>query len=83
MKFTKRWLTILLALSPAPLLGQGVIVAPHAVFIDHATRSGQVDLYNPGQDPVEVSVSFGFGYPTTDPAGTFHNPFLERVLGLK
>ena len=70
MKFTKRWLTILLALSPAPLLGQGVIVAPHAVFIDHATRSGQVDLYNPGQDPVEVSVSFGFGYPTTDSAGT-------------
>lgn len=65
-----RWLTLLFALSPAPALAQGVIVAPHAVFIDHATRSGSINLYNPGPDPVEVSVSFGFGYPTTDSAGT-------------
>ncbi|HEX5005434.1 MAG TPA: hypothetical protein VFV65_08960 [Gemmatimonadales bacterium] len=70
MKLSKRWLTTLLALTPAPALAQGVVVAPHAVFIDHATRSGAINLYNPGQDPVEVSVSFGFGYPTTDSAGT-------------
>lgn len=65
-----RMLAALLALAPAALQAQGVVVAPHAVFIDHATRSGSITLYNPGEDPVEVSVSFGFGYPTTDSAGS-------------
>jgi len=64
-----RWLPALLVALPCPVLAQGVIVAPHAVFIDHATRSGSITLYNPGEQPVEVTVSFGFGYPTTDSAG--------------
>ena len=70
MNRTTRMLAALLALTPAAALAQGVIVAPHAVFIDHATRSGSITLYNPGEDPVEVTVSFGFGYPTTDSAGS-------------
>jgi hypothetical protein len=65
----RRWLPALLAALPAPALAQGVVVAPHAVFIDHATRAGSITLYNPGEEPVEVSVSFAFGYPTTDSAG--------------
>ena len=69
MTQTTRWLTALLALTPTAALAQGVVVAPHAVMIDHATRSGSITLYNPGEDPVEVSVAFGFGYPTTDSAG--------------
>lgn len=64
-----RLVVALLALTPWPVVAQGVVVAPHAVFIDHATRSGSITLYNPGEQPVEVSVSFGFGYPTTDSAG--------------
>lgn len=51
------------------LAAQGVMVAPHAVFIDHTQRSGSVLLYNPGTEPVEVSISTIFGYPTTDSAG--------------
>lgn len=70
MNHTTRLLGALWTLTPAAALAQGVIVAPHAVYIDHATRSGSVTLYNPGEDPVEVSVSFGFGYPTTDSSGT-------------
>jgi P pilus assembly chaperone PapD len=69
MNHTTRVLAALLTLTPAALLAQGVIVAPTAVFIDHATRAGSITLYNPGDQPVEVSVSFGFGYPTTDSAG--------------
>lgn len=45
------------------------MVAPHAVFIDHAQRSGSVLLYNPGTQPVEVSISTIFGYPATDSSG--------------
>jgi len=69
MKHATRLLVALIALTPAAAHAQGVIVAPHAVFIDHATRSGAITLYNPGEDPVEISVSFGFGFPQSDSAG--------------
>ena len=59
----------LIALGNATLAAQGVMVAPHAVFIDHSQRSGSVLLYNPGTEPVEVTISTIFGYPTTDSAG--------------
>lgn len=59
----------LAALLATPLAGQGVLVAPHAVFIDHRTRSGSILLYNPGTEPVEVTISTLFGYPTTDSLG--------------
>jgi len=59
----------LLVLAGAPLTAQGVMVAPHAVFIDHNQRSGSVLLYNPGTEPVEVTISTIFGYPTTDSIG--------------
>ena len=69
----------ILALGGAALPAQGVMVAPHAVFIDHSQRSGSVLLYNPGTEPVEVTISTIFGYPTTDSSGniklhTVENP---------
>jgi len=69
MTASTRWLTALLTLAPAAAAAQGVVVAPHAVYIDHATRAGSITLFNPGDQPVEVGVSFGFGYPTSDSAG--------------
>jgi len=45
------------------------MVAPHAVYIDHRVRSGSVLLYNPGTEPVEVTISTLFGYPTTNEKG--------------
>jgi len=69
MTLPTRWLIATLALLPSALRAQGVIVAPHAVYMDHATRSGSITLFNPGDQPVEVEVSFGFGYPVTDSAG--------------
>lgn len=62
-------ITAALVLGAASLPAQGVMVAPHAVFIDHRTRSGSLLLYNPGTEPVEVSISTMFGYPTTDSSG--------------
>ena len=53
----------------APLVAQGVVIAPHAVFIDGRARSGSVLLYNPNTEPVEVSISLLFGYPVTDSIG--------------
>jgi hypothetical protein len=58
-----------LALISTTLSAQGVMVAPHAVFIDHTQRSGSVLLYNPGTEPVEVTISTIFGYPITDSIG--------------
>lgn len=63
-------LALLLSLAAFSLWAQGVMVAPHAVFIDHNQRSGSVLLYNPGTQPVEVSISTIFGYPTTDSSGS-------------
>jgi len=62
-------LTLGLLCGAALLAAQGVVIAPHAVFIDGRTRSGAVLLYNPNTEPVEVAVSFFFGYPATDSAG--------------
>ncbi len=58
-----------LAFGSASLAAQGVMVAPHAVYIDHRVRSGSVLLYNPGTERVEVTISTIFGYPTTDSSG--------------
>ncbi|HEX2219771.1 MAG TPA: hypothetical protein VHG35_13285 [Gemmatimonadales bacterium] len=63
---------------PAALLAQGVLVAPHAVVIDHRTRSGALSLYNPGDAPAEISLSTFFGYPITDSAGQFDLHTVER-----
>jgi len=56
-------------LSPVAAFAQGVLVAPHAVFIDPRTRSGWVQLHNPGAEPAEVSIGALFGYPVTDSLG--------------
>lgn len=77
MTSSTRLVIALSLVTPAAAWAQGVIVAPHAVYIDHATRSGSITLYNPGEDPVEVSVSFGFGYPTTDSSGSVSLELLD------
>jgi len=56
---------------PAALAAQGVMIAPHVLFIDHRTRSGALTLYNPGTEPVEISIATIFGYPVTDSSGAF------------
>jgi len=63
---------------PAVAAAQGVLVAPHAVVIDHRTRSGSLSLYNPGDEPAEISLSTFFGYPVTDSAGEFDLRTVER-----
>ena len=62
-------IAFLLSLATFSSDAQGVMVAPHAVFIDHRTRSGSLLLYNPGTEPVEVTISAIFGYPVTDSLG--------------
>jgi len=62
-------LSAAVAFGTSALAAQGVMVAPHAVYIDHRTRSGSVLLYNPGTEPVEVTISTMFGYPVTDSTG--------------
>ena len=67
MRRALRFVPILLC---ATRLGaQGVVIAPHALFIDGRARSGSVLLYNPNTEPVEVSISLLFGYPVTDSLG--------------
>lgn len=56
---------------------QGVMIAPTAIFLDHGSRSGSVLLYNPNTEPVEVTISVIFGYPTTDSTGTIYLRTLE------
>src|SRR2546427_1503258 len=72
-------LPLVLALGAgAPLAAQGVLVAPHAIYIDHARRSGTVTLYNPNRDPAEVTISTAFGYPVTDALGHFALRTVDR-----
>jgi len=64
------------ALAGSPIVTRAVLVAPHAVFIDHRQRTGQITVANPGDRPEEVEIDFVFGYPATDSAG---NPYVKMI----
>jgi len=68
---SRRFLLALLGggLVTAPLAAQGVMVAPHAVFMNARTNSGVVTLYNPNTEAAEVTIATFFGYPETDSLG--------------
>jgi hypothetical protein len=68
--------TVVTALALLPAVINAIYVSPHAVFMDHATRSAQVTLGNSGDTPEEVTVELRFGFPDTDSAGT---PFIRFV----
>jgi P pilus assembly chaperone PapD len=58
-----------IAAPPVALRAQGVTVAPTVVVLDHRTRGGSVDLFNPSPSPVEVTISLVYGIPVSDDAG--------------
>ena len=68
--------TALVARAPSSH-AQGVLVAPPGIFIDHRTRSGAFELYNPGNEPAEVAISLEFGYPVTDSTGRLSLKLVE------
>lgn len=47
-----------------------VTVSPTALFIDSRSPTGTLTLYNSGTRPEELEVTFAFGYPVSDAAGT-------------
>jgi hypothetical protein len=75
-----RFLVLLagLAASASVAAAQGVLVAPHAVVMDHRTRSGSLSLYNPGDEAAEISLSTFYGYPVTDSTGDFELRTIEH-----
>ena len=60
-----------------PVLGDAVLVAPHAVFIEHRTRTAQVHLVNTTDFDEEVEIELRYGYPATDSTGTIGVVFPE------
>lgn len=72
------WLAALGFAVTAPAVGQGIMIAPHAVFIDHQRRGGAVTLINPGTEPVEVSVDVFYGYTTVDSLGELNLVSVEH-----
>jgi P pilus assembly chaperone PapD len=61
-----------LLLAASSLGAQGVIVSPPVLIVEHRTRTAALDLFNPGDRPIEVRVELLFGYPVTDSVGEFH-----------
>jgi len=49
-----------------------IVLAPHALFLDHHSRSGVLYVHNPGDSPEEVTVELQYGYPASDSAGGVH-----------
>jgi P pilus assembly chaperone PapD len=56
-----------LIVSAAP--ASAIVLAPHALFIDHHTRSGILYIQNPGDDVEEVTIELEYGYPVSDSTG--------------
>jgi hypothetical protein len=74
-------LTLALAgavLAVSPVLLAAILVAPHAVFMDHRSRTGQVFLVNTGDAPEEVTIDLKYGYPATDSTGTVFIRLIEQ-----
>ncbi len=72
MKLTRTRVTIAVSLVLVALVAgtlRAVLVAPHAIFIDHRTRTAQLYLVNTGDRPEEVRIDLKFGYPATDSLG--------------
>ena len=70
-------LSLWLTLAPGWLGAQGILVAPHSIFIDHRSRGGFVELYNPEARPVEVELLTMYGYPVTNPLGQLELRVIE------
>lgn len=66
------------ALAAGPLVLQAILVAPHAVFMDHRSRTGQVFLVNTSAEPEEVTIDLKYGYPATDSAGTVYIRLIDQ-----
>jgi len=62
-------LVLTVALAPARLPAQGVLIAPTAVFIDARSRTASLMIMNPNEQTAEVEIGTLFGYPVTDSAG--------------
>ncbi len=56
-------------LALAPIVAEAILVAPHALFMTHDQRTGEVYLANQSDRAEEVAVELRFGYPATDSAG--------------
>lgn len=73
-----RALAALAGVAVYPLLADAVLVAPHALFIDARSPSGDVTLVNTSDQAEEISLVFRFGYPTTDSAGNVGVPLTDE-----
>lgn len=65
------------ALALGPIVADAILVAPHAVFMDHRTRTGQVYLVNSGTEPEEVGIELKYGYPDADSTGNVYIHFFD------
>jgi P pilus assembly chaperone PapD len=63
---------VVVALTALPEVVSAVLVAPHAVFMSHTNRTGEITLLNTGDEPEEVSIDLEFGYPASDSAGNVY-----------
>ena len=61
--------SVVLLLVILPEVLKAVLVAPHAVFMSHRERTGEITLINTSDEPEEVTVELQFGYPDGDSAG--------------
>lgn len=66
------------ALMLSPDFLRAILVAPHAVFMEHRSRTGQVFLVNTGHEPEEVTIELKYGYPAADSAGTVFIRLIDR-----
>jgi hypothetical protein len=68
----------LTAMAVWPVVLEAILVAPHAVFMDHRSRTGQVFLVNTGDTPEEVTIDLTYGYPATDSTGTIYIRLIDH-----
>lgn len=77
IRYARATVLALGAMTVLPVLADAILVAPHALFISHDQRTGEVYLVNQVDTPEEVSIELRYGYPATDSTGTIGIRFVD------
>ncbi len=79
----KRILYLFVILLSVPLVRAQVIVAPTILYMGDRDRFGTFVVMNRSRDPQEISVSFKFGYPTSDSLGNIFMQYNDSIAADK
>lgn len=74
----KKLLILLLSLFLADKINSQILISPYIVYTDNENKVGNFIVQNESENNYEISISFMFGYPTSDSTGQIVMKYIEN-----